>query len=104
MSIEQHDSGDIKQSALETNNKQQNDKFEFDVFISYSHKNPHHAETLLESFNSIDADCKVFYDRSALTTGTFLCPHFSCGHFDLPLSVRSSFRTHRRVIMWLEGQ
>ncbi|XP_060564379.1 uncharacterized protein LOC132723632 [Ruditapes philippinarum] len=70
MSIEQHDSGDIKQSALETNNKQQNDKFEFDVFISYSHKNPHHAETLLESFNSIDADCKVFYDRSALTTGT----------------------------------
>ncbi|XP_053381055.1 uncharacterized protein LOC123529545 [Mercenaria mercenaria] len=71
LAIEQH--GDNKTPmppSADTNNEQQNDKFEFDVFISYSHKNPVHAETLLETFNKIDPDLKVFYDRSALTTGT----------------------------------
>lgn len=57
---------------VESSNKQSNEKYEFDVFISYSHKNPSHAKTLLEMFNKIDPTCKVFYDRSSLTTGKLI--------------------------------
>ncbi|KAL5007943.1 hypothetical protein ScPMuIL_013524 [Solemya velum] len=46
------------------------EKFIYDVFISYSHRNPKHAETLLQTFRSINPDIRVFYDRSELTTGS----------------------------------
>ena len=49
----------------------EDDKFKYDVFISYSHKNPDQAEALLQAFKEIDENVKVFYDRSALTTGLF---------------------------------
>ena len=45
------------------------EKFQYDVFISYSHKNPEQAEALLQAFAEVDKTVKVFYDRSALTTG-----------------------------------
>ena len=45
------------------------EKFKYDVFISYSHKNPDQAEAFLQAFKEIDETVKVFYDRSALTTG-----------------------------------
>ncbi|XP_052768889.1 uncharacterized protein LOC128209084 [Mya arenaria] len=45
------------------------EKFQYDVFISYSHRNPQQAELMLEIFKHIDPLIKVFYDRSALTTG-----------------------------------
>lgn len=45
------------------------EKFEYDVFISYSHRNPTQAEQLLKIFNEIDSEVKVFYDRSELTAG-----------------------------------
>ena len=46
-------------------------KFKYDVFISYSHRDPAQAEALLQAFAEIDEMVKVFYDRSALTTGEF---------------------------------
>ena len=74
MSIRKYDyaaNEQADQSVDNTNSTQQSDKFDYDVFISYSHKNPSHAESLLECFKSVDRSCKVFYDRSALTTGMF---------------------------------
>ncbi|KAL3872816.1 hypothetical protein ACJMK2_036015 [Sinanodonta woodiana] len=44
--------------------------YAYDVFISYSHKNPSQAEALLQAFKDTDPKIKVFYDRSELTTGT----------------------------------
>ncbi|KAH3853277.1 uncharacterized protein LOC127875226 [Dreissena polymorpha] len=45
------------------------DKFDYDVFISYSHKNPEHAEKMLKTISNIDPGLRVFYDRSELKTG-----------------------------------
>lgn len=47
----------------------EDNRFQYDVFISYSHKNPDQAEALLQAFKEINDKVKVFYDRSALTTG-----------------------------------
>lgn len=70
LAIEEHDSGDGNTAPVSATDKAESkEKFNFDVFISYSHKNPAHAEKLLESFNKLDPSFKVFYDRSALTTG-----------------------------------
>lgn len=44
-------------------------KFDYDVFISYSHKNPEHAEKMLKTIADMDPGLRVFYDRSELTTG-----------------------------------
>ena len=49
--------------------QQKAEKAQFDVFISYSHRNPQQAEEMLETFKQVDTNTKVFYDRSALTTG-----------------------------------
>lgn len=75
VAIQELDSGDGDSQAfpnIESSKKQSNEKYKFDVFISYSHKNPSHAKTLLETFNKIDPNCKVFYDRSSLTTGKLI--------------------------------
>ena len=45
------------------------EKFDYDVFISYSHKNPAEAESMLKMFRELDPELKVFYDRSELVTG-----------------------------------
>ena len=45
------------------------EKFEYDVFVSYSHKNPSEAETMLKIFADLDPKVKVFYDRSELVMG-----------------------------------
>jgi hypothetical protein len=42
----------------------------YDVFLSYSHRNPAHAETFLQLFADLAPNLKVFYDRSELTAGT----------------------------------
>ena len=55
----------IKQLTPTTNEA----RFKYDVFISYSHKDPQQAEALLQAFGEIDEMVRVFYDRSELTTG-----------------------------------
>lgn len=58
-----------EQAVSDPETKPDKDKYQFDVFISYSHKTPDKAEKLLATFKSIVPTIKVFYDRSALTTG-----------------------------------
>ena len=60
---------DLEVSEGVTKSLAKADKFKYDVFISYSHKNPKEAEMLLKIFGEVDDCVKVFYDRSALTTG-----------------------------------
>ena len=43
----------------------------YDVFISYSHKNPDQAKELLQRFETECPDMRVFFDRSELTTGKY---------------------------------
>ncbi|KAL4237274.1 hypothetical protein ACF0H5_001993 [Mactra antiquata] len=61
---------DMRLDTAITDSEDSNEKHTYDVFISYSHKNPTHAEKLLQSFSDVDRSIKVFYDRSALTTGS----------------------------------
>ena len=64
--------GEIIQYKQQLTPSVEDSKFKYDVFISYSHKNPDQAEALLQAFKEIDENVKVFYDRSALTTGMSL--------------------------------
>ena len=48
-----------------------NQAHKYDVFISYSHKNPDQAKELLQRFETECPDMRVFYDRSELTTGKY---------------------------------
>lgn len=47
------------------------ERFDYDVFISYSHKKPQEAEDLLVILSSGNSDLKIFFDRSELTMGMF---------------------------------
>ncbi|XP_071080878.1 uncharacterized protein [Haliotis cracherodii] len=42
----------------------------YDVFISYSHRDPTPAQTLLQCLQEQDSTLSVFFDRSELTTGS----------------------------------
>ncbi|VDH98627.1 Hypothetical predicted protein [Mytilus galloprovincialis] len=45
------------------------EKFNYDVFISYSHRQPKQAEKLLNDMTVANSDLKIFFDRSELTMG-----------------------------------
>ena len=53
-------------SAIE-NKKQKN----FDVFISYSHKNPDKAKSFMDSLLKENQNLKIFFDRSELKMGMY---------------------------------
>ncbi|CAG2185236.1 unnamed protein product [Mytilus edulis] len=46
------------------------EKFNYDVFISYSHRQPKQAEKLLHDMTVANSDLKIFFDRSELTMGS----------------------------------
>lgn len=52
------------------------EKFNYDVFISYSHRQPKQAEKLLNDMTVANSDLKIFFDRSELTMGKILIFEF----------------------------
>jgi hypothetical protein len=43
--------------------------FQYDIFISYSHKQPKQSEKILQMLTTANSDLKIFFDRSELTMG-----------------------------------
>jgi len=43
--------------------------FQYDIFISYSHRQPKQAKKMLEMLTTANSDLKIFFDRSELTMG-----------------------------------
>jgi hypothetical protein len=45
------------------------ERFQYDIFISYSHKHPKQAQTMIKMITEANPDLKIFFDRSELTMG-----------------------------------
>ena len=44
-------------------------KYNYDIFISYSHKSPQEANKLLAAFQKKDPNLKIFFDYEELKSG-----------------------------------
>lgn len=46
-------------------------KMEYDVFVSYCHKNTDKAKVFVNSLKQENSDMRIFFDQSELKTGWF---------------------------------